>query len=320
MALINFIPHNTAIDFVKYRFIPFLIAAVVVVGTLFSLGTRGLNYGIDFLGGYILEVRFSEKPDLSTLREKMNTLDMGEVSLQTFGDAGTDLLIRFERPDDAEATQTQSIAKIKSALGEGVDYRRIETVGPKVGSDLIENSIKAVGLSLIAMLIYIAVRFEWQFALCAIAALLHDCIAIMGMFTVLGFEFKETAIIALLITAGYSINDTIVIFDRIRENIRKFRKKSMPEIINISINDTLSRTVLTASTTLLAVFALYFFGGSVIAEFSLPILVGIGFGTFSSICLASPLLLFFKINRDDDKNEGSKKDESKTIEGEAIHR
>lgn len=302
MALINFIPHNTKIDFVKLRIVSFLMVACIVGGTLLGYATKGINYGIDFMGGYILEVRFPEKPDMGALRNHMNQLNMGEVSLQSFGD-GQDILIRFERPDDSDTAQEKAIATIKAALGDHIDYRRIETVGPKVGSDLVMNSVKAVLYSLLAMLVYIAIRFEWQFAICAIAALVHDCIAIMGLFTVFGLEFKETAIISLLITAGYSINDTIVIFDRIRENMRKYRKSSMEEIINLSTNETLSRTVLTASTTLLAILALYFFGGSVISEFSLPILIGIGIGTFSSIFLAAPMLLFFKLKRPGDETE-----------------
>ncbi|MBX9976948.1 MAG: protein translocase subunit SecF [Alphaproteobacteria bacterium] len=308
MALLKMIPYNTKIDFVKLRAIPFAISIFVILATLFSLSTRGINYGIDFLGGYIIEVRFPEKPDVAQLREKLNKLELGEVALQTFGDAG-DVLIRFERKDDdASGEQSKVVAKVKEALGEKLDYRRIETVGPKVGQDLVNNSLKAVGFALIAMLAYIALRFEWQFAVCAIVALLHDCMAILGLFTFGGFEFKETAIIAILITAGYSINDTIVIFDRIRENIRKFRKMPLPELINKSVNETLSRTILTASTTLLAVTALYFMGGAVISEFSLPILIGILIGSFSSICLASPLLLYLNVKRGGDDKKVSKDD------------
>ncbi len=300
MALLKIIPYNTAIDFVRLRIVSFAISLIIVAATLFSISTKGINYGIDFLGGYILEVRFHEKPDVAQLREKLNKLELGEVALQTFGD-GSDVLIRFERKDEEDEAQGKAITKVKEALGKEVDYRRVETIGPKVGGDLIKNSLKAVGFALVAMLTYIALRFEWQFAICAIVALIHDCIAILGLFTVFGLEFKETAIIAILITAGYSINDTIVIFDRIRENIRKFRKIPLSDLINKSINETLSRTLLTASTTLLAVAALYFIGGNIISEFSLPILIGILIGSFSSICLASPLLLYLNIKRGDQK-------------------
>lgn len=314
MALLKIIPYNTTIDFVKLKIVSFAISLIIVAATLFSMSTKGINYGIDFLGGYIVEVRFHEQPDIAALRDKMNSLEMGEVSLQTFGD-GADVLIRFERKDESDGAQEKAIATVKEALGSAVDYRRIETVGPKVGGDLVRNSLKAVGFALLAMLGYIALRFEWQFAVCAIVALMHDCIAILGLFTVFGFEFKETAIIAILITAGYSINDTIVIFDRIRENIRKYRKMPLAELINKSINETLSRTILTASTTLLAVVALYFMGGNVISEFSLPILIGILIGSFSSICLASPLLLYLNLKRGgDDVKKKDKETDSTTAQ------
>lgn len=300
MALLHIIPYNTKIDFVKLRVVSFAISIIIVISTVFSLSTKGINYGIDFLGGYIFEVRFEEKPDVHQLREKLGGLGFGEVALQTFGDEH-DVLIRLERKEESPEAQQKVLTSVKDSLGKGVEYRRVETIGPKVGSDLVENGIKAVGFALLAMLLYIAIRFEWQFAACAIIALLHDCIAILGLFTILGFEFKETAIIAILITAGYSINDTIVIFDRIRENIRKYKKMPLEELINKSVNETLSRTMLTASTTLLAVLALYFLGGNVISEFSLPILLGIIIGSFSSICLAAPLLTYLNIKRGDGK-------------------
>jgi preprotein translocase SecF subunit len=204
-------------------------------------------------------------------------------------------LIKVERKNEDDQAELKPIELVKSTLGQGVDYRKIETVGPKVGSELVRNGIKAVGFALIAMLIYIAIRFEWQFALCAIMALAHDCMAILGLFCLFPLEFNETAIIAVLITAGYSINDTIVIFDRIRENIRTFKKMSLDQLINKSLNETLSRTTLTATTTLLALLALYFFGGSIISTFSTPILIGILIGSFSSICLAAPLLLHLNL-------------------------
>jgi len=296
MALLHIIPYNTKIDFVKLRVVSFAISIIIVLATVFSLSTKGINYGIDFLGGYIFEVRLKEKPDVHQLREKLGNLGFGEVAIQTFGD-DQDVLIRLERKEESDDAQQKVLSTVKSALGADVEYRRVETIGPKVGNDLVKNGIKAVAFALLAMLLYIALRFEWQFAVCAIIALIHDSIAILGLFTVFGLEFKETAIIAILITAGYSINDTIVIFDRIRENIRKFKKMPMNELINKSVNETLSRTMLTASTTLLAVLALYFFGGNVISEFSLPILIGIIIGSFSSICLAAPLLTYLNVKR-----------------------
>jgi len=295
MASINFIPYDTNINFVGLRRITFAVSIFVIVASLFGFMSKGLNYGIDFLGGYIFEVRLPEKPDIATLREKISHLDLGEVAIQEFGQ-NNDLLIRVEAKEgESSDIQSAVLGKIKSCLGDGVDYRRVATVGPKVGSELIHNGIKAIAFALIAMLIYIIARFEWQFGVCAIAALLHDCIAIMGLYSLLPFEFNDNAIITILLTAGYSINDTIVIFDRIRENIRKYKRLDLPTLLNKSINETLSRTILTGTTTLLALVALYLLGGKVISSFSLPIIIGVIFGSASSIFLAAPLLLYLNL-------------------------
>ncbi|NBT85126.1 MAG: protein translocase subunit SecF [Alphaproteobacteria bacterium] len=295
---LHLVPYNTNINFVGMRFITFTIASIVIIASVLSMSFKGLNYGIDFKGGYIFEVRMPEVPNISELRDKLSSLHLGEVALQQFG-ADKDILIKVEKQENEETSQEVAIRKVKETLGANVDYRKVETVGPKVGSELVKNGVKAVGFALIAMLIYIAVRFEWQFAACAIMALTHDCVAILGLFSIFPLEFNETAIIATLITAGYSINDTIVIFDRIRENIKKYKKMALSELINKSLNETLSRTTLTATTTLLALLALYFFGGKVISTFSLPIIVGILVGSFSSIFLASPLLLYLNLKRID---------------------
>ncbi len=296
MRRLHLVPYNTTINFMGFRYITFMIAAVIAVGSLGGLLTRGLNYGVDFRGGFILEVRMPDTPHVPDLRDRLSGLKIGEVAIQQFG-TERDLIIKVERQEGNEDAQENAIEKIKTTLGAGVDYRKIDTVGPKVGSELVRNGLKAVAFALAAMLIYIALRFEWQFAICAILALGHDCIAILGLFSLFPFEFNETAIIAILITAGYSINDTIVIFDRIRENITKYKKLTLPELINKSLNETLSRTTLTATTTLLALLALYFFGGKVISTFSLPIIIGILIGSFSSICLAAPLLSYLRLSR-----------------------
>ena len=300
---IRLIPYNTKIDFVGFRYVTFTLSLAVIIISVLSFGFKGLNYGIDFRGGYILEVRLPEKPNVPELRTKIEKLGLGEVSLQDFGKDNT-LLIRLERHDEKgkedSTIQAETLGKIKTVLGSGVDYRRVETIGPKVGGELIRNALYAIGFALLAMLLYIAVRFEWQFAACAIMALMHDCIAILGLFSVFPLEFNENAVIAILITAGYSINDTIVIFDRIRENIRKYKKMNLGELVNKSLNETLTRTLLTASTTLLALLALYFWGGKVISTFTLPIIIGIIIGSFSSICLAAPLLLYLNLKRGED--------------------
>jgi preprotein translocase subunit SecF len=297
---LHIIPYNTKIDFVGFRFVTFAICLLVIVASSISFVVKGLNYGIDFRGGFILEVRMPEKPDVPSLRTKIEQLHLGDASLQDFGKDNT-LLIRLEShteegKEDSQV-QAETLEKVKNVLGAGVDYRKVETIGPKVGGELIRNALNAIGLALLAMLIYIAVRFEWQFAACAVMALLHDCVAILGLFSLFPLEFNENAIIAILITAGYSINDTIVIFDRIRENIRKYKKMDLGELVNKSLNETLSRTLLTASTTLLALLALYIWGGKVISTFTLPIIIGILIGSFSSICLAAPLLLYLRLKR-----------------------
>ncbi|MBX9805530.1 MAG: protein translocase subunit SecF [Alphaproteobacteria bacterium] len=297
---LRIIPYNTKIDFVGFRFITFAISLIVILASTISFAVKGLNYGIDFRGGFIVEVHMPEKPDVPALRGKIEQLNLGEVSLQEFGKDNT-LLIRLEshKEEGKEDTQVQAetLEKVKKVLGAGVDYRRVETLGAKVGGELIRNALKAIGFALMAMLIYIAIRFEWQFAACAIMALIHDCVAILGLFSLFPLEFNENAVIAILITAGYSINDTIVIFDRIRENIRKYKKMNLGELVNKSLNETLSRTILTASTTLLALTALYLWGGKVISTFTLPIIIGILIGSFSSICLAAPLLLYLRLKR-----------------------
>ncbi|MDP3371466.1 MAG: protein translocase subunit SecF [Candidatus Paracaedibacteraceae bacterium] len=298
MKRLQIVPHNTNINFIGYRFVFFGIAALITLISLSGVFLKGLNYGIDFKGGYILEVRMPTAQNVTELREKLDQLKLGEITLQQTG-SDHDFLVKVEHQHGGSDAQTAAIDSVKKTLGTGVDYRKIDTVGPKVGAELVSNAIKAITFSLIAMLLYIAFRFEWQFAICAIVALGHDCIAILGLFSVFPLEFNETAIIAVLITAGYSINDTIVIFDRIREGLRKYKRMEMGELINKSLNETLSRTTMTATTTLLAVTALYFFGGKIISAFSLPILFGILIGSFSSICLAAPLLMYLKINRND---------------------
>lgn len=303
MSFIRLVPSNVNINFVGIRFVTFLISIIVIVVTLFTLGTKGLNFGIDFEGGYIFEIRLKHQPNVPELREQLATLNLGETAIQKFG-GDNDILIRVERKTEEGVSdydaQQKVIDAVKGVVGADQDYRRVETIGPKVGEELVYNSLKAVLFALAAMLVYIAVRFEWQFAICGIVALIHDTIAILALFSIFPLEFNETAIIAILITAGYSINDSIVIFDRIRENLRKYKKMDLSTLINKSLNETLSRTVLTATTTLTSLLALYIWGGSVISSFSLPIIIGLVVGSFSSIFLASPLLLYLNLKRGDE--------------------
>lgn len=298
---IRILPRETKINFVKLRFMTYLISSIFVFGSIATYFIKGLNYGIDFRGGIMMEVRTSEPADLSDMRTQLGSLGLGDIALQEYG-SPQDVLIRVEQQNGGEKAQMAAVQLIKDTLGTEVEYRRVESVGPKVGEELVSNSIQAILWALVAMLIYIWFRFEWQFGLCAIVALTHDAFAILGLYAFFGLEFNLTAIVGILITIGYSINDTVVIYDRIRENLRKYKKKPVLEILNKSINETLTRTILTSSSTLLALFALYFFGGEVIANYSLPILVGVAVGTYSSIFLAAPLLLSFKlkVRKDED--------------------
>ncbi|MDR0632746.1 MAG: protein translocase subunit SecF [Holosporales bacterium] len=309
---IRFIPDNVNINFVKRRNKIFLLSLLLVLASIFGFLKSGLNYGIDFKGGYVIEARFDEEPALGELREKLADAYAGEISLQQFGANGNDIVIKLEKTKDMGKSSEQEehlsvINKVKSALGDRVLYRKIETIGPTIGEELVRNAIKAVILSLLAIAIYIGFRFEWQFSISALLALAQDCLCLVGAYAWFDLEFNASSIVAVLTTASYSINDTIVIFDRIRENIRRYKKISFDEIINKSINETLSRTVLTAGSTLLAILALCVLGGKVIESFSLPILIGIGFGTFSSIAVSAPLLLLFKIDRDKIEKSKAKK-------------
>ncbi len=296
MQGIRFLPSNPNFDFIGFRKLAYGLAATIVIGSLSAWLINGFNFGIDFRGGYLIEARFSQAVNLADTRAALSKIDVGDIKLQAL-EKPTDILIRAEQAKSGN-TDAQIITTIKNALGKNVTYRRVETVGPKVSETLVEGAIWSVIWAMLAMLVYVWMRFEWQFSLCGIMALTHDCVGVLGFYAISGMEFNETAIIAILTTAGYSINDTVVIYDRIRENFRRFTKTATDKLVNQSINETLSRTILTSGTTLLALAALYVFGGEVIGTFSLPIIVGITLGTFSSICVSALLLLFFDIDRE----------------------
>ncbi len=292
MALIQ-IPSGTKIPFLGMRWVTYTLSLVVMSVTLLVYGIYGLNYGIDFKGGISVEIRLPQKPDLGEMRTTLGRILDRDISIQEFG-SSQDLLIRVEKHDETEGDAQAVVSKIQETLGSDVDYRRIETIGPKVGRELVNNGILAMLLALLGMGLYVWCRFEWRFGIAAFLALLNDCIWVFGLFTIFRLEFNETAIVAILTTAAYSINDTVVIFDRIRENRRKYQKMPFAHMVNLSVNETLSRTTLTSLTTLSALAILYFFGGPIIAAFSLPIFVGLAAGTYSSIFLAAPLLTLFQ--------------------------
>ncbi|WP_316978779.1 protein translocase subunit SecF [Shumkonia mesophila] len=296
------VPPGTNIPFIAWRKFFFVFSVLLVLGSLALFAVRGLNYGIDFQGGILLEVKTQGPADIGGMRSTLNDLDLGEVALQGFG-APDDVLIRLAKQEGGDAQQQVAVEKVKQALGAGVEYRRVEVVGPQVSNELLLDGIYAVVLALIAMLIYIWFRFEWQFGLAAVIALLHDVISTIGVFAILQWEFNLSTIAAVLTIAGYSINDTVVVFDRVRENLRKYKTMALPDLLNRSINETLARTIMTSLTTLVAITALYLFGGEVVRGFSFAMIYGIGIGTFSSICVAAPLLLYMRVPRRSSKTE-----------------
>lgn len=298
MKLLRLIPSNTNINFLSIKKLAFLFSILIISGTFISLFFNNLNYGIDFKGGILLEVRAKnvEKSNINELRQKVLTLNAGEISIQNFGKEG-DFLIRIQKQDGDQKQQIAMIEKVQNLINSDYSIRRSEFVGPTVGNELKTAGIYAVSLSLLAIMVYIWFRFEWQFSIAAIIALVHDVISTIGLFSVLQLEFNLATIAAILTTAGYSINDTVVIFDRVRENLRRYKSKDHFYIYNKSINETLSRTVITSVTTLIALFIIFFFGGAVLSDFALAMIWGVLIGTFSSIFVAVSILTFFDINK-----------------------
>ena len=294
MPILRIIKSETNINFMRIKKLTLFISSILFFLSLSLVFIKGLNLGIDFTGGSLIEVRFKENIDLNNLRMKMNKLDLGEIQLQTIGN-GNDIVIKVQDKKNNENTQSETIQIIKKSLSDkSVEYRRAEFVGPKVGSELVNAGIIAVIFSLIGILIYIWIRFQWNFALGAIIALVHDVILTLGFFSVLQLEFNLATVAAVLTIAGYSINDTVVIYDRIRDTMRKYKQITFDKVINISLNGTLSRTLTTSLTTLLALIALYTFGGIVISSFIIALIWGVLIGTYSSVYVASPILTYLK--------------------------
>lgn len=300
MRGIRFFSDTLAIDFLKYRQIGFVVFFVFIFGTIGLLMTRGLNLGIDFTGGMMIEIQVEPAPDLSVIREGLNGLGFGDVAIQEFG-SPNDILIRVPEQEGGVEAQKAAEAEIREILDGmedmNVDYRRVEFVGPQVGSELVRAGIYAVIFSILGIMAYVSVRFEWQFGAAAILALIHDVFAIIGFFALTQKQFDLATVAAVLTIAGYSINDTVVIFDRVRENIRKYKKMPLYDLINKSLNETLSRTILTSLTTLLALTALWFFGGEVIRGFVDALIIGVLIGTYSTIFVAVPKLLWLGVKR-----------------------
>jgi preprotein translocase subunit SecF len=300
---IKFIKFDTHINFLS-KIATFLTISIMLV--ILSIGTiffKGLNFGIDFNGGTIIEVqKIIGNADVSEMRERLSSLDIGNTQLQEFGKE-TDLLIRVEQNSDQEGSQQAIIKKITETIQSDYEIRRIEVVGPKVSGELIQKGITAVIASIVCVLIYIWFRFEWQFGVGAIVALIHDIIITIGVFSLFQLEFNLSIIAALLTIVGYSLNDTVVIYDRIREELRKYKKMPILELINQALNQTLSRTLMTSITTLIALLSLYLFGGEVIRGFTFAMIWGVLIGTYSSIFIASPVLIKLKVKRDWSKQD-----------------
>ena len=283
-----------------------IISVTLVVISLIFLFFKGLNFGIDFKGGTLIELRSSDnKINVSSLRDNLSQMNLGDISVKNFGNK-TDFLIKFEINDNKNVIEKIKI-NLENSFGNNFNFRRVENVGPKVSAELLRSGIIAISVALALMLIYIWIRFEWQFSLGAILALFHDVIVTLGLFSLLGLEINLSIIAAVLTIVGYSMNDTVVIFDRVRENLRKYSDIKIFDLTNISINETLSRTLITSITTLLALLSIFFFGGEILKGFSLAMIFGVLFGTYSSIYIANTVLVRLKVSqktilKDEEKN------------------
>ncbi|MBI1272946.1 MAG: protein translocase subunit SecF [Alphaproteobacteria bacterium] len=288
---LHFVPPDTKVDFVAARWWGFGVTIALMIVTVVSLAVQGLNLGIDFKGGILIEAKAPQAVDIGALRGELGALQLGEVSLQEFG-APTDILIRLQRQEGGEDAQQNAVQRVRERLGDAYEYRRVEVVGPTVGDELFRAGVIASVLAVLAIALYVAVRFEWQFGVAAMAATLHDLIVTIGLFSVLQLDFNLTAVAALLTLAGYSVNDTVVVFDRIREVLRRQKAHDLRKVINDSVNQTLSRTVMTSGTVLVAVLPLVFWGGETLFNLSLALTWGLLIGTYSSIYVAASLLLY----------------------------
>lgn len=295
MAIIplRFFPRRPTFRIVPLRRAAYAVSIASALAAIVAAIVIGLNLGIDFRGGALIEARFPSQPEISELRGRVSGLNLGEITIQEFGEP-TDVLIRLQRQTGDVEDQTAAIEAVKAALGDGATIRRTEFIGPTVGEELKEAGAIAVVLAIVGIVAYIWFRFEWQFAIAGVAALVHDVIITIGLFAITGWEFNLSTIAALLTIAGYSINDTVVVFDRIRENLRRYKQEPLDSLINRSINETLARTVITGGTTVIALGALAIFGGEVIRSFTLAMIWGIVVGTYSSIFVSGCLLLHMR--------------------------
>lgn len=296
----RFLNRKTNIDFMSQRKIALIVSIVLIVVSITSLAMRGLNFGLDFTGGTLIEVGYPSAPEISEVREQLADAGLDSV-VQTFG-AATDIVVRIPPTESTESSAELS-TRVLAALSQGVEgeieMRRVEFVGPQVGEELTEQGILAVIYAMVGVFLYVMFRFQWRFSVGAVAALFHDIIITMGVLSLLQVEFDLTVVAAILAVVGYSLNDTIVLFDRIRENFPRYRKRAPIEVVNTSINETLSRTLMTSTTTLIVLLALFFFGGEIIHGFAFTLIAGVLVGTYSSIYVASTALLMLGVSKYD---------------------
>ena len=284
------------IQFNKYYKFFNLLSSVLVVISLVLLIFKGLNFGVDFKGGTLIELRANDKQiTISSLRSAFSNMNLGDVAIKKFG-KDSDYLIKFEKKGNTKTLIQDIKNNLTKTLGSGYEFRRVENVGPKVSAELLKGGLIAIAAALGAMLFYIWIRFEWQFSIGAILALFHDVILTIGVFSLFSLEINLSIVAAILTIVGYSMNDTVVIFDRVRENLKKFMDIKIFELTNISINETLSRTIITSATTLLALLSIFIFGGEILKGFSLAMILGVVFGTYSSIYIANPVLVYLKVS------------------------
>jgi len=296
----KFLNRKTNIDFMSQRKIALVFSAILMIASITSLSTRGLNFGLDFTGGTLIEVGYPSAPDTTEVRENLANAGFDSV-VQTFG-AATDIVVRIP-PSDIQESSAELSTRVLAALSQGVEgeieMRRVEFVGPQVGDELAEQGILAVIYAMVGVFLYVMFRFQWRFSVGAVTALFHDIIISMGVLSFVQIEFDLTVVAAILAVVGYSLNDTIVLFDRIRENFPRYRKRQPVEVVNTSINETLSRTLMTSSTTLIVLFALFYFGGEIIHGFAFTLITGVVIGTYSSIYVASTVLLMLGVSKYD---------------------
>ena len=302
MKSIRWIKKDLKVNFLNIKNIATIISIVALISSIFFILFKNLNFGIDFKGGTLIEIKKEHDLTISNIRSQLSDLGLGDIQIQTFGSADV-VLIRIENSSDLISNaDMNSINTIKTNLESKIEIQRTEIVGPKVSSELVQKGLIAIIVAVILMLFYIWIRFEWQFSIGAIIALIHDIIITIGIFSFFQIEFNLSIIAALLTIIGYSMNDTVVVYDRIRENLRKYKSLEIYQLINQSLNETMSRTVLTSFTTLLALFSLYFLGGEVLKGFTLAMIIGVFIGTYSSIFIASQIILYLNVKRDWSKN------------------